>query len=349
MAVIQPSPLSVAISKTISADKFVNNRLLNRLGAQPARAVAASGLLAWRRRRWTDEMTEAERELLDQGVVLIPNYIDAGTFEALLEEVERGAAKFLKGSPEPDKFGIVRQQISVHRYPKDFPIAHRVLLQNENLLHAIRVSEGWSDKDDFSNKGTVLKYEKLEQVAEAVLVEESRDEENSSGDMHSNSFHVVTKAFLTLTPADPAEQPLPLLSGVAAPEPWTVALRIRDQRPFRSIRSGRVSKTRPCVRHPSDGVETGCCHGRQEHHAHHRYVRLSSARPHDRKGSRAKNAALGFPLEPVHAVTTAGPGERLCRLLGRRAITIADAGAAGGIAKRWRPLAPRSPDRRLRA
>ena len=145
-------------------------------------------------------MTEAERELLDQGVVLIPNYIDAGTFEALLEEVERGAAKFLKGSPEPDKFGIVRQQISVHRYPKDFPIAHRVLLQNENLLHAIRVSEGWSDKDDFSNKGTVLKYEKLEQVAEPVSVEESRDDENSSGDMHSDSFHVVTKAFLTLTP-----------------------------------------------------------------------------------------------------------------------------------------------------
>ena len=167
-----------------------------------------------------------------------------------------------------------------------------------------------------------------------------RDDENSSGDMHSDSFHVVTKAFLTPDSADPGEQPLPLLSGVAAPEPRTVALRIRDQRPFRSIRSGRVSKTRPCVRHPSDGVETGCCDGRQEHHAHHRYVRLSSARPHDRKGGRAKNAALGFPLEPVHAVTAAGPGERLCRLLGRRAITIADAGAAGGIAKRWRPLAP---------
>ena len=64
----------------------------------------------------------------------------------------------------------------------------------------IRFYEGWGATDRFDDRGTVLKFEKLEQVGESRPADDARETENSSGDLHSDTFHRVTKAFLTLSP-----------------------------------------------------------------------------------------------------------------------------------------------------
>jgi hypothetical protein len=182
----------------MSAQKIVRSRMLNRLGCQVARVAAAEALVRLRRRRSSRDMTPDEARLLRDGVVLVPSFIAPDQFDALLREIDRGEAQLLKVPPPPDKFGIVRQQIGVHKRPDIFPLANRLILHNERLLHAVRLAEGWRESDDFTNTGTVLKYERLEQATEPLPVSSDRDGEISSGDLHADTFHYVTKAFLTL-------------------------------------------------------------------------------------------------------------------------------------------------------
>ena len=181
-----------------SDDKIVHNRLLNRLGCQVGRVVAAELLLRRRRRRLTTAPPLAAAELLRDGVACIPGFVSPADLTLLLQEVERAEQKLFKAAPVPDKFGIARQKISVKKYPDLFPVATRTILGNPLLLQIARIAEGWSADDDFANRETALTYERLEQVSEPVPISDERDPEISSGDMHTDTFHYVTKAFLTL-------------------------------------------------------------------------------------------------------------------------------------------------------
>ncbi len=183
----------------VSPRKIVRSRMLNRLGCQVARVATAEALVKLRRKRRFSGITPEEARLLRDGVVLLPHFIAPDQFDALLQEIDRGEAQLLKVPPPPDKFGIVRQQIGVHKRPDVFPLSNKLILRDERLLNAVRLAEGWSARDDFTNTGTVLKYERLEQATDPLPVGSDRDGEVSSGDLHADTFHYVTKAFLTLT------------------------------------------------------------------------------------------------------------------------------------------------------
>jgi hypothetical protein len=182
----------------LSAEKIVRNRWLNLMGCQVGRLLLARALLWKRRRRWMKEITDIEQTLLRDGVVLIENFFDDDTFSKLLTEINKGEAQLVQQAPVPDKFGIARQQLTIHKKPEIFPLANHLFLKNDFLLHAVRLQEGWRATDHFLNTRTVLKYEKLEQVHEPMPVTSQRDAEVSSGDLHADTFHFVTKAFLTL-------------------------------------------------------------------------------------------------------------------------------------------------------
>jgi hypothetical protein len=190
-------PLLRAVRRIASTDKIVRNRTLNSLGCQVGRVVAAEALLRLRRRRLHGDTPQPATALIRDGVACVPGFIAAGDFRDLLDEAERAERKLFTAPPPPDKFGIVRQKISVKKYPNLFPVASRTILGSDLLLRIARVAEGWSDADDFTNRETALTYERLEQAVDPAETSE-RDEEISSGDMHTDTFHYVTKAFLTL-------------------------------------------------------------------------------------------------------------------------------------------------------
>lgn len=199
---------SISQLRTIfSSEKIVRNRAMNLMGCQLARVLIARALLYKRRWQWKSEITDIERTLLRNGIVLIENFFDNNTFEELLSEIDRADAALISAFSPSDKFGIVRQQISLHKKPDLFPLANRLLLNNKLLLHAVRLQEGWKESDNFFNTGTVLKYERLEQIEEAAIVAENRDMEISSGDLHADTFHFVTKAFFTLNDMTTANSP----------------------------------------------------------------------------------------------------------------------------------------------
>jgi hypothetical protein len=187
-----------AVRRIPTADKIVRNRLLNQLGCQVGRVVAAEALVRLRRRRFATGLSAAEAALLRDGVAVIDDFVARAEFEALLEEADRGERRFFTKRPTADKFGIVRQKVSVRKHAEHFPVAIRTLLDSEPLLRLARIAEGWSDNDDFNNRETGLTYERLDQVTDPDARDAVRDREISSGDLHADTFHYVTKAFLTL-------------------------------------------------------------------------------------------------------------------------------------------------------
>ena len=213
MAIVQPVPFRAAWLRARGAEKFVNNRLANQLGCQVIRTVAASTLRAARRRR-LPEPGELGRKLLDEGFVVIPDFLDADAFAAISDEAERGLAMVAKPPPEPDKFGIARHYLSVlKRRAHMFPVAARALLENERLRALVRHSEGWSNDAAFADKSVELSFERLEQVVDPQAVDAHRDEENSTGDLHSDSFHTITKVFLLLSPMNAENGPFTYCPG----------------------------------------------------------------------------------------------------------------------------------------
>jgi hypothetical protein len=206
-------PLVDALRRVATNDKIVRHRLLNRLGCQVARVVAADALLHIRRRRFGGPRSEAERALVDNGVALIADFVPAPDFAEILAEVERGEAQFFKRMPDADKFGVVRQKISVRKNRELFPVAVRSMLGSDQLLRLARVAEGWTERDDFSNHETALTYERLDQVVDPGSIPPSRDLEVSAGDLHADTFHFVTKAFLTLDDVTVVNAPYTYASG----------------------------------------------------------------------------------------------------------------------------------------
>ena len=127
MVLVPRSSFVGAFSRMATADKFVNNRLVNVLGCQPVRTLVAAALVRWRRLH-VPGVADIGRRLLRDGVVVMPDYFETPTFEALRTEVEQGFAALAKTPPAPDKFGIVRQQVTLHKYPERFPLVHNALL-----------------------------------------------------------------------------------------------------------------------------------------------------------------------------------------------------------------------------
>lgn len=202
-----------AVRRIPTADKIVHHRLLNRLGCQVARVVAAEALVRLRRRRFASGLSAAEAALVRDGVVVIDDFVARVDLEALLEEAERGERRFFGQPPAADKFGIVRQKISVRKYAEQFPVAIRTMLGSEPLLRIARIAEGWLAGEDFSNRETALTYERLEQVIDPEAADAARDREISSGDLHADTFHYVTKAFLTLDDVTLVNSPYTYASG----------------------------------------------------------------------------------------------------------------------------------------
>lgn len=202
-----------AVRRIASDDKIVHHRLLNTLGCQVGRVVAAEALLRRRRRRLRSPLPPVAATLIRDGVACIERFASDADLSLLLREVERAEHKLFKNPPQPDKFGIVRQKISVKKYPDLFPVATRTILGDALLLQVARVAEGWSEGDDFSNHETALTYERLEQVEEPSEMSAQRDAEISSGDMHTDTFHYVTKAFLTLDDVTEQNSPYTYAAG----------------------------------------------------------------------------------------------------------------------------------------
>lgn len=201
-----------ALQQITSADKLVRNRVLNLMGCQVGRVIAADLLVRHRRRR-LPVTSETDRALLRDGIALVEDFVPVDVFPALLAEVDEGEKRLPHKTPAPDKFGIVRRQIGVHKNPDVFPLANKLLLANEMLLNSVRVAEGWNANYDFSNTGTVLKYERLSQADPPRPVEATRDSEVSSGDLHTDTFHYVTKAFLALCDITEENSPFTYVVG----------------------------------------------------------------------------------------------------------------------------------------
>lgn len=195
---VTPQPIQVAFTRIFSEDKIVRNRMLNLLGCQVFRVIVAETLVRLRRLRLCGRMSSEALALLRDGIVVIPQFLDESDFIAVVEEGQHAEQDFFKQQAEPDKFGIARQKISIRKCPERFPEAIRTMLGCAKLINVVKASEGWSSRDSFTNKDTALTYERIEQLLDPGLPVVDHVLDASPGDLHTDTFHTVTKAFLTL-------------------------------------------------------------------------------------------------------------------------------------------------------
>lgn len=184
----------------LSSNKILNNRALNSLGYQLFRVLIARLLLLKRRNKYLKNLSSNAEKLFKFGIIVIDNFLQPDQFKALLIELQDCESKLAKLTPVPDKYGVTRKQYGIHKRIKSFPLSNKFLLQNETLLELIRINEGWDFSDNFSSKNPILKYEILTQVEEPVRPSTCLKESClNPGDLHTDTFHTVTKAFLSLS------------------------------------------------------------------------------------------------------------------------------------------------------
>jgi hypothetical protein len=190
--------LGHGLTRIFSQDKLVLNRFANTLGCHVMRVVIAELLLRKRRRRLRNVLTTIENDLLRDGIAIVQDFLSEADLQLIKEELSKGEDVFFKKEPTPDKFGIARSKIPISKHPHLFPNSISCLLGSQSLLNLVRIAEGWSANDDFSNQPTRLTYELLRQVSVPASVGLEADAQISSGDLHTDTFHYVTKVFLTL-------------------------------------------------------------------------------------------------------------------------------------------------------
>ncbi len=82
-------------------DRWVGSPTLNRWGLHRARIKAARGARNVRRSMAVSVRSEHERELLDKGVTVIPNFLPDDAFKAIYEEAKRAADAAREATPYP--------------------------------------------------------------------------------------------------------------------------------------------------------------------------------------------------------------------------------------------------------
>jgi hypothetical protein len=76
-----------SVGRFKSNDKFIQNRLFNRLGGQALRYILAHRLAARNRRLAGIPRDEREQRLLDEGILVIENFLPPDIFEKVKAEM----------------------------------------------------------------------------------------------------------------------------------------------------------------------------------------------------------------------------------------------------------------------
>ncbi len=193
---------NLAIARFFTADKFIKNPLLNAMGAQVARIVAAQAIYRLRRGKPVDtELDEYLGKLQREGYVAIPDFLPPAEFAALRDE----SLAALR-SPDTPKADLFHGQTRVRRIllkgamTTALPTASRVTADSRiaALLSAIE-------------KRPVLAsrcHRAIEEVTHGPL--SVPDPENS---LHSDTFHNTHKAWLYLSDVGEREGPLAFVPG----------------------------------------------------------------------------------------------------------------------------------------
>lgn len=196
-----------ACRQILSGSKHLNNRLFNILGGQVFRLFAARAALKLRRIALTKPDTPIVNPILENGIVVLPDFLDGEDFEKVLREFNdlKGNADHFPeiGGPDvlPDHDGVINIHIEIDDGKVEFyPTFFEKIFFNPDVLDAISYYEGISDVAQLKTMRFFNAVDYVEQVEDPRTFDDywATTTRKSAGDPHADTFHSTTKMFFYL-------------------------------------------------------------------------------------------------------------------------------------------------------
>jgi hypothetical protein len=186
-----------SLRQIVSNDKVVDSRLLNVLGVQVQRTVAARLLYNARRTPIDREIADRCRDLSDNGIVVLPDFLPAYEFEGLREEsmqlLDADPSKLTVYQHGPNTLELARV---VGAEAGQLPSAGQFLA--DHRLHAL-MQAAEKRPVDFTQAHCAV-----ERLTQGPL----GDREDAETQLHSDTFFNTHKAWLYLTDVEMESGPL---------------------------------------------------------------------------------------------------------------------------------------------
>ena len=192
---------ALSVVRTIlSEEKIFKTRLGNALGLQIGRILLARGHLLWRRRRCPEKNISEVRQLAREGYCVIEDFLPADQFDAVRQEFGQAQINKEFDDGKIDRENIVTDLVHLDWHdPAQLSAAVSALRTNEKFNSIIRGHEGRTTNDINS----------LGSFKCMLWASYRRDDSNnrprietSNCELHADTYHTITKAFLYLNDVD---------------------------------------------------------------------------------------------------------------------------------------------------
>ena len=136
----QPLTFRESVGRFKSNDKFIQNRLFNRLGGQALRYILAHRLAARNRRLAGIPRDEREQRLLDEGILVIENFLPPDIFEKVKAENAYADEDPRLRKAGPDLQGVVLYNANIS--PKTHPLTTERITEADEVRRLMSVFDG---------------------------------------------------------------------------------------------------------------------------------------------------------------------------------------------------------------
>lgn len=183
---------------TFSHQKLLPGMWKNLLGLQAFRVACARSIS---RRRLTEEMLHLpeEKALVRDGYCIILNFLPPDEFEKLRSEYKytMNSTKNLKKVIK-DSRGYIRETYYMDNNKLTIPTAWTTIHQNSRLRRLLRVPEGVDEEDFVKGEFQVAFWRSY--LGETEI--EAIQSDHTNVELHSDTFHTITKAFFYIEDTD---------------------------------------------------------------------------------------------------------------------------------------------------
>jgi hypothetical protein len=185
-----------------SSRKFVRSPVLNRLGAQVLRAAVAEAWLRLRRFARYPSLTPEQRKFVEEGVIIVPNFLSSADFERLKGEFERVFA-----TPELHEVHRLGQTLQKESAPAATDPARSSILKDivsdARLLRLFSIGEGRPVEEPH------CAFEVIEHGPQVTKA--NRDEDPNL--VHCDVFYATHKGWIFLDDVSMEDGPFCFLKG----------------------------------------------------------------------------------------------------------------------------------------
>ena len=192
----QPLTFRESVGRFKSNDKFIQNRLFNRLGGQALRYILAHRLAARNRRLAGIPRDEREQRLLDEGILVIENFLPPDIFEKVKAENAYADEDPRLRKAGPDLQGVVLYNANIS--PKTHPFTTECITEADEVRRLMSVFDGIVEGKSSGRAKIVSTFERNVRALGEVELKTHSAKRVTVGNFHLDSFMPITKARFTL-------------------------------------------------------------------------------------------------------------------------------------------------------